>query len=258
MYNQKFVVAIKANGQILREFGDIVKLPFGTEFSILLKNLNTVKALASVQIDGTNVTENHKIVIHPNTDFELTRFINNGNLQQGNSFKFIERTDNVAQFRGVKLDDGIVRVEFQFEKISPYNPVTISNPWGNHYRGILSKSTFASNSASDGLLGGPAISNYSANVNTVNTSQISRDSVDNDIGITVPGSISYQQFNIVSNFDVESYKHVIILKLVGIHANNVVTQPITVHTKTKCISCGRNNKANSKFCSNCGTSLILI
>ena len=33
MYNQQFVVSIRCNGKIMREHGDEVYLPFGTEYS---------------------------------------------------------------------------------------------------------------------------------------------------------------------------------------------------------------------------------
>ena len=40
MYHKKLVASIRTNGKILREFKDTVYLPFGSEYSILLKNLN--------------------------------------------------------------------------------------------------------------------------------------------------------------------------------------------------------------------------
>ena len=55
MYNQKLVASIKANGKILREFKDQVYVPFSSEYSVLLKNINTVRAIVNVFIDGTNV-----------------------------------------------------------------------------------------------------------------------------------------------------------------------------------------------------------
>jgi hypothetical protein len=116
MFKNKFIVCIKVNGKILRDIKDIVKLPFGTEFTILLKNLNIVRAQVSVFVDGISVTENVYLVIEPNTEFELTRFIKNGNLKQGNAFRFIEMTEGIEKHRGVKTEDGLVRVEFQFER----------------------------------------------------------------------------------------------------------------------------------------------
>lgn len=116
MYNNKLVVAVKTNGKVLREDKDTVFLPFGSEYSLLLKNLNSVRALLSIEIDGTNVLDGEKLVINANGEIDLQRFMKNGNKDQGNRFKFIERTAGIEQHRGVGAIDGIVRVTFQFEK----------------------------------------------------------------------------------------------------------------------------------------------
>ena len=52
MYQSKLVASLKANNKILREFKDTVYVPFASEYSILIKNLNTVRALVNVFIDG--------------------------------------------------------------------------------------------------------------------------------------------------------------------------------------------------------------
>ena len=54
MYESKLAAAVKVKGRVLREFKDTVKIPFGSEYSILLKNLNTARALINVFIDGEN------------------------------------------------------------------------------------------------------------------------------------------------------------------------------------------------------------
>ena len=116
MYNQKLVASIKANGKILREFKDTVYVPFSSEYSILLKNLNTVRAVVNVFIDGENVVPGG-LVLNAGQEVDLERSIKNGNLTEGNKFKFIERTGAVEQHRGIKLEDGIVRIEYQFEMV---------------------------------------------------------------------------------------------------------------------------------------------
>jgi rRNA maturation endonuclease Nob1 len=81
----------------------------------------------------------------------------------------------------------------------------------------------------------------------------------NDAGITVPGSESNQKFSMVSSFYTEDEKHVIVLKLVGVTERGVqYVAPVTVQAKPTCQTCGRVNKATSKFCSECGTSLVIL
>ena len=79
-----------------------------------------------------------------------------------------------------------------------------------------------------------------------------------EVGITVPGSISKQQFTTVSDFYCLPDKHVIVLQMLAIADDCEIVEPITVKHKPKCITCGRVNKAKSKFCDQCGTSLTII
>ena len=119
MYHQKLVACVKVDGKILRESGDSVSIPFGSEYSILLKNLNTVRVQVKVSIDGTEATEGTWLVIQPNSSVELERFIRNGNMNRGNRFKFIERTGKSEKHRGIGSDDGLIRIEYQTEKVQP-------------------------------------------------------------------------------------------------------------------------------------------
>jgi len=80
----------------------------------------------------------------------------------------------------------------------------------------------------------------------------------NEVGITVPGSMSNQKFATVASFPLEDQKHVIVLQLKGETADNKVTAPVTVKAKPKCVTCGKVNKATAKFCSNCGTALEIV
>ena len=122
MYNQKLVASIKANGKVLREFKDTIYIPFASEYSVLIKNLNTVRALVNVYIDGENAVPGG-LVINPGQSVDLERWIKNGNLSEGNKFKFIERTAAIEDGpRGIKLEDGLIRVEYQFE--IPRPPIT--------------------------------------------------------------------------------------------------------------------------------------
>lgn len=141
MFNNKLVVAIKHNGKVLREQksrdGNMnVYLPFGSEYSIFLKNLNSVRALVRVSLDGNSVTDGEDLVIYGNSELNLERFLKKGNMESGNCFKFIERTSKVEAHRGVEAEDGLLRVEFQFEKVTPKPIVveTIHKHYHDHYK----------------------------------------------------------------------------------------------------------------------------
>lgn len=124
MYSNKLAVAIKTAGKVLREQGDKVYLPFGSEYSIFIKNLNSVRALVRVSLDGKSVTDGEDLVVYGNTELNLERFLKSGNMNSGNRFKFIERSAKVEAHRGVEAEDGLLRIEFQFEKITP-KPIVV-------------------------------------------------------------------------------------------------------------------------------------
>ena len=94
MYSLNFAAAIKVDGKILREFGDAVYLPFGSEYEIRLKNLNTSRSKVTIEIDGETVTGGG-LILNSLETVDLERFIRNGNLTEGNRFKFIERTNKI-------------------------------------------------------------------------------------------------------------------------------------------------------------------
>lgn len=260
MYNNKLVASIRANGKILREFKDTVYLPFGSEYSVLLKNLNTVRALINVYIDGDNVVPGG-LVLNAGQEIDLERAIRNGNLSEGNKFKFIERTGNIEQHRGVKLEDGLIRVEYQFEKVYPKNPplVWTQTPAQPCYGGptwtVNNSVLRTSGHVHDGMACSSAVyASGSIDSMLVGSSATTQ----SETGITVAGSKSDQKFSTVSAFITETEKHSIILKILGeTEDNKTIREPITVKSKPKCTTCGKQNKATSRYCTECGTALVI-
>ena len=125
MYSDKLAIAVKSNGKVLRELGDTVYLPFGTEYTIFIKNMNSVRCLVSIEIDGNDIAEGDSFVIAPNSSIEIERFIKNGNRNAGNRFKFIERSGRVEAHRGgPQVEDGLIRVQFEFERV----PTPVKSP----------------------------------------------------------------------------------------------------------------------------------
>lgn len=257
VYQNKFVAAIKVNGHILRETpSGAVALPFGSEYSIYLKNLNSVRVLARVSVDGVDATEHTKLVILPNSGVDLERFIRHGNMQEGNRFKFIERTAEIEAHRGAKVDDGIVRVEYFTER--PYVPITWTTTTtayntypathnytqSSPYRGPRMRSLRPMSATASGSL--KATGARSMNVNSAYCSEQ---------GITVPGSVSNQRFTAVDGFDVHPTSEVVILRLMGQLGATKIAAPITVKSVTTCPTCGKKAKSGILFCSTCGTAL---
>lgn len=237
MYNQKLAAAIKVDGKVLREFKDTVHIPFGSEYTILLKNLHTTRVVVNVFIDGDDMVPGG-IVLNAGQEVDLERSVKNGNLNEGNRFKFIERTGSVEKHRGIGIEDGLVRVEYQFE-LPPVMP-----NYDSFLRSVKPGWITASGATYS------SVSPTSASLNSVNVSAQSF----NDVGITVPGSHSSQKFSTAYVGALESVKHSMVFKLFG----GTMPKPITVKHKPKCVTCGKHNKATAKFCTECGTALEIF
>lgn len=326
-----YVACVKVDGKILREDAEgMVKLPFGSEFSILLKNLNSLRATATVSVDGVNATESTSLIVPANGEIELERFIKGGNMLSGNKFKFIERTAGIEAHKGIGSSDGLIRIEYKSEvqpvihqqivqhvqnpypywpyQYHPYYPYRYYPSWtlGGGIIGSIqsnSQNVGAQSSYSSGDLGeaqgamgamnmaqmnitksessvprprfgsggpmrssGPQASAGTHKKASLTRSRSLRSSGDevfrgaslNDVGITVPGAESNQKFTAGAWFKTEDIGHVIVLQLRGVVGGKPVIQAITVKTKAKCTSCGKINKATDKFCSDCGTALLVI
>ena len=304
MYQDKLAVAIKVNGRVLREGksegserDDTVFIPFGSEYTLYVKNMNSVRALVRFQIDGTDATEGVSIIVPANGFIELERFIKNANFNEGLKFKFIERTKKIEDGpRGIKVEDGLIRIEYEFERepakiLNP--PYTITTTWPpqpreihhHHHHGIRD-SVFRGGSAStcSASAGDASVQNTSntffasatmdsyeaprsaktssplrsASHLTASSAAASPAEDANEKGITVGGSKSDQEFHQGSWFPTDGVKHVMIIKILGETDKGKVEKAVTVKTKTECPTCGTKNKFGTKFCKECGTGLEVI
>jgi len=270
-YQSNLVASVKANHKIVKEYrspGQVaVYLPFGTEYSILFKNHHARKASVRVSIDGTDVLYGKSLLIEPNKELELKRFLNG--LNKGNKFKFIEKTEEISDHRGDKIDDGIIRIEYQFE--APYtnyfvNPAWWTTTFGGTYNGGLQRSSLYSSN-----IGGSAVGAAACNAGDVMMKSSISSSMNCSImsdsftptsapeGITVQGSTSNQQFQQGYIGALESQIHVINIVLRGrATLDEEIQKVIYSRDKIQCPTCGHWNKSSFKFCPQCTTAVHII
>jgi len=254
VYSNNFIAVIKHKGKILRDTNGVVRLPFGSEYSVLLKNKDSRAAVANIEIDGEDVMGGHQYIVPGNSTRELKGFLKG--LKATNKFRFIRKTKEIAEFRGDRLDDGIVRIEFKFEQKE-------SIPW-------IVYPTFDSdtkrsrknidNDNYDGYhCGGTSIGNvsstYTSNAMFCNTMCAPK----SDEGITVKGSKVNQNFQYGNVGVLESFSNVINIILRGAVSKKGkvkrVKRPVLTKTKAQCQICGRKWKSSLKFCGNCSAAL---
>jgi len=269
VHKNNFVVAIKASGKILKETPEIL-IPFNTEYSILLKNLESRKAVVSVSVDGKCVTKN-RVIVQPNDSLELMGEKVHSTVK--NRFKFIQKTKRISDYRGDRVDDGIVRVEVWFEsKMQEYfnEPITYTNwditPKWDYYKRTYDTTDNSLNYLNQTVHTGGSVntSNYMNQlVGCTNNSEcviptkvMSRVAED---GITVKGSDTEQNFIKGFTNTLEITSTVITLLLKGYNNNKPLTIPITVKTLKTCEVCGYRvpncNLKKEKFCTECGNRI---
>lgn len=258
------VAAVKCRGKILREtFGhdeSIVKLPFGSEYEILIKNLETRKALINISIDGVSVCDG-SIIVEPNSSSHLEGFLKGYTVK--NKFRFIEKTEEISNHRGDRIDDGLIRIEYTFEAHQPQiiHDYHYHHTYWPYYYGSWfvynSNPTYQNQSSSKGLTGSSGDFSRPISCNNIQAQNFCsvQDNLSNDQGITVPGSHSDQQFQHGYIGTLETNSHVIIIRLVGEKQGKKIEKPIFTHTKLTCPTCGKKSKSDSAFCKNCGTAL---
>lgn len=271
MYKNNFIGVIKHKGQILREVDGDVILPFGSQYSILLKNKDSRRALVDIEVDGENVLMGKSLIINGNTSQEIKGFMRD--MSVTNQFKFIHKTKEISNYRGDRVDDGLIRINYSFEQ-EKIQPITVVDdypswpfpkpgpcprkPWEIKYCSSYNDNT--SNSFIGSYSNSLTSNNAGSKTVTAATAAIAAPVVVSqnylDDGITVKGSKISQQYQYGNIGELESRSYVIVLRLKGkTKCKKVVTKPLTTKVKLQCSTCGRYSKSSSTFCYNCGTYL---
>jgi hypothetical protein len=171
------------------------------------------------------------------------------NTSYGQRFKFIERTADIEHHRGIQLDDGLIRVEYRFEKPETlYRSNTTNYPsmWYTH-NGV----PLVDHRGGDWHNG---MTNQHVLCNVTTSSAVAS----NTAGITTMGSSSQQQFESVVVSALESTSHAIVIKLVGVNKLKMpISKPICVKTKKHCNICGRKYNSHIQYCPRDGTYLTV-
>jgi len=292
-YKDNFVVEVKCNGKIMRVKDDAVYLPYGSEYTLLLKNLNSRKASVQISIDGQDVLDYSSLILDPNSSSELKGFLSGTRAK--NHFKFIHKTKEIQEHRGDKVGDGLIRVEFAFEKPQPevikqtilhehhdhhhhhdhdyyYRPRTFwnHNDWfsgdstvkySSSMDTLLTSKTFNDSGEIKGMTSencsrgfdGEPVSNFMVQVDSLGIESLGQPL--DDEGITVKGSECNQSFRYGAIGELEQSK-VITIQLKGMSGGGVqIRKPVTVKAKLECSTCGTKSNSSFKYCPSCGTYL---
>jgi hypothetical protein len=262
VYKNNFIAVIKHKGKIMRDNGGVVRLPPGSEYSILLKNKDSRTAIARISVDGEDVMDGHRYIIPGKSQRELKGFLKG--LKATHKFRVIKKTKQIARYRGDRLDDGMVEVEFWYEQAATTPWVicdTGKGRWpdppdytfGDSTAGRF-QSSFTSHSANFHQVQSSSPMIKSSITASYNVPTPKRDEV-----ITVKGSKAHQNFQYGNIGTLESHSSTIIIRLKGTVRKRGRTGPvkkvITTRSRIQCTICGRQWRSHLKFCGNCSTAL---
>jgi len=259
VYSEKFVAVVVCNNHIVREIrengNDIVRMPFGTDYSLRFKNQHTTNAIVNVEIDGQDVLDGDQIIIEPNSTGDLLGFMKNRSVH--NAFRFIKKTQQIAQHRGDFIDDGSIRISWQYEKpiyTYHYSPLrgrkkSSIRGWDNECftRGVSGSSI---NPQSRSLCDSSSYGAAACDDDYL---------CDSEEGITVSGKDTHQGFYKVAVGPLEPQIHSIVLHLLGQDNNGQnYIRPKLTKTRVTCPTCGKRSRSNILYCGGCGTNLKAV
>ena len=252
MYHEKFVTALKVDGQFLRDENGVVKIPFDSAYSLYLKNLESRTAVVGVSIDGKDVLDGNRLVVESNSSMDLLGFMDGQRVR--NKFKFVELTKEVEKDLGYDPSDSLVRIEVWYKKIQPqfvntyvytyYNPIYPYRYDGITYGNLTSSGDYTIKDAT-----------FIDCSNTKDISSINFSNT-NDVGVTVRGNDCRQNFGSTYVGELETESHVFVLRLSGYKEDKKVSVVTNTKDKKYCPNCGKANYYGNKFCTNCGKFIV--
>ena len=272
MYRDSYAMAVIVNGKVLKEMDNTVVMPFGTEYTVRLKNKQRKQSVADVFIDGRLAAKG--IVVSANGTVDLERFVVDGNLASGPCFKLVPTKDGRVE-QPDEMENGILEVKFYPEKDLPTVKVVEHLNYHNYYqhrchghckqccwdfhcqlcRPNVKWCSNSGNAFSDNQYQvGTSMDWSMVSMNTASQSLSSRAiegaqftnalSTDSEVGATVEGSLSKQAFHTV-------------------HVDVDVDHPVTLQLKLRGVaklletcSCGFKRR-DENFCPKCGTELAI-
>lgn len=277
-YRDSFAAAILVDGKVQKETSDnTVTIPYGTEYTIRLKNKSRKRSVSDIYIDGRIVVKG--MIVPANDTVDLERFVND-NLNEGNRFKIVRKDDSRVE----QPDDsevGNLEIRFYLEKDKPEVKVVEHHSCAHrafdhcarccydHYCGICNphrhwpsprdipyKNTWYGIDLSEKIgephfdtvspkgMRGSTLSSQSVAMNNVQCST-TLDMANSEAAATVEGSKSFQRF-VTASIDVDYDKPVtLMLKLRGV--SKIIDT----------CKCGYKRKQADRYCPTCGNELAV-
>lgn len=257
-----FNLWIVVNGNEQRIVNGVVNIPFGTEYAIRVRNNNDCRAEFSISIDG--LEDSSRFVLNPYQTMTIERFVGNS-LTSGSKFKFVEEGNASVQTPGSSYNG---EIEVKFWKELVYTPpIVLVNDWHKPWRYDLNDWVGGTGDKYDGSGitwssdTGYGDAQFSAKASsprlkmTFGASAL-QSSFTSNVGATIEGSHSSQNFLTVDGFATEIVPTILKVTLRGLPTEEPKPRRVprvVKSTKVKyCTNCGTQHELIAKFCVSCG------
>jgi hypothetical protein len=216
MKNNKVVAIIKHNGIILCENNNEIKIPFDSEYTILIKNLENKKIKIKVSIDNKYIVND--MIINNNSKIELKKIFKNKNEYE------------------------LIKIEFQYEKDKPIVNTSLNKNTNNksNYISHLTNAINELNPSNKNIILKDPIKNKEPEFKPI----IDFENELNLITLQLKGFLeSTIKPNIKSN--ITSNTTII----------DPIKRTIAIFSQKVCPNCGMKNGRLDRHCFECGTPL---
>lgn len=230
----EFQLSIVVDGNEQRvSANNFVHIPFNTEYAVRVRNNTANRIKFFLRIDGLASSEQY--IANPFQTVTIERFLN-GDLESGRKFKFVSINDPNVQ-NPSSSENGQVVVEIMPEKQLQITTLGQKRriPSYRYYQttNTLPYDTICCNSTM--LFAG----------------------ANNNVGATVEGSFSNQQFEYVDDFVGTGINTILSVTLRAI-PEKVKLNSMQISPERFCANCGNKYRLESgvNFCTYCGTKLL--
>lgn len=252
-------MSIYVDNKLLSDNGGKVYLPYGCEYEIHFKNTDhRTCGITKVLIDGENILKKTRLVVLPNEKSVLKGISKefDASLSKDYAFKFIQKTEKISEFRGDRDEDGLITINFGFEK--PDVPLSQTRFEGMDSNGRYSKGLFIGSGPQNSVLRSMQSDsiNKSLQPTYIGIQSFSDESDSaSEKGITVKGQEIEQSFQRTRLGQLVDFGSMTIELYSKVNSDTPVSEPIHSKGKVQCKTCGTTSPNKFKFCPECSTNL---
>lgn len=260
MYQNNVAVAIRVNSEPKREVNSNsrnciksaeVFMPCGQEYTIYINNKNNYRIYAKVSIDGMDISDPYSYIVQPNSDLEIKRFMIDGNLEIGKSFKTVDSSASQNPHNPQLGKVKIVVSKEAFDNVwtsASYtytSPIWTDNTWKNTDNITYNTNgdyTIVSNN-DDRWVNAVTHINYCSPVH--GSSYVSVPIVSKELA-TEEGSVVNQKYSVDSTS----------ASLIYLCEFEYSLKKIIMGSTKFCYNCGTELNSNWNYCSSCGRKVL--